>query len=246
MTQKFRLLAALTVFGIAAACATKPKGEATSTVEEVPNEPGAEGTAAPAAAETQLVELAPPEGFKVQMPPSPKESREKKATAAGEVSVGSWFSQTPDQVTFSVSTADYPETVIASISPANFLNSVRDGVVKQVQGTVKSQEDITLDGYPGKAYVVESPQGEVKVRNYLVGPRLYTLLVVYNPSIGAPQADTFLNSLALVNPPPAIPFRGKGSADGGVSDGGAMMDADAGTMAADAGTPAAPKKKRSR
>ena len=99
MTQKFRLLAALTVLGIAGACATKPKGEATSTVEEIPNESGASG--APAApAEAPLAELAPPEGFKVQMPPNPKEDRQKKATAAGEVAVGSWAAQTPDQVTF--------------------------------------------------------------------------------------------------------------------------------------------------
>lgn len=246
MTQKFRLLAALTVLGIAAACATKPKGEATSTVEEIPNEPGAEGPAAPAAAETQLVELAPPEGFKVQMPPNPKVDRKTAPTPSGEVKVGSWATQTPEGVTFSVSTADYPESVIASISPNAFLNSVRDGVVKQLQGTVKSEEEITLDGYPGKAFTAESGQGEVKVRNYLVGPRLYTLLVVYNPSIGAPQADTFLNSLALVNPPPAIPFKGRGGADAGTADGGAMMDADGGTMgAADAGAPApAPKRRR--
>ncbi len=243
MTQKFRLLAALTVFGLVAACATKPKGEATSTVEEIPNEPGAEGSA-PAPAETPLVELAPPEGFKVQMPANPKVDRKQSPTNAGNVAVGSWATQTPEGVTFSVSTADYPESIIASISPTAFLNSVRDGVVKQLQGTVKSEEEITLDGYPGKAFVVESPQGEVKVRNFLVGPRLYTLLVVYNPSVGAPQADTFLGSLQLVNPPPAIPFKGKGSsaADGGTE--GSAMDADAGTPA-DAGTAApAPTRRR--
>ncbi|HET9450705.1 MAG TPA: hypothetical protein VFO83_07490, partial [Aggregicoccus sp.] len=227
MTQKFRLLAALTVLGLVGACATKPKGEATSTVEEIPNEPGS-GPAAPAA-ETPLVELAPPEGFKVQMPANPKVDRKQSPTPSGNVAVGSWATQTPEGVTFSVSTADYPESIIASISPTNFLNSVRDGVVKQLQGTVKSEEEITLDGYPGKAFVVESSQGEVKVRNYLVGPRLYTLLVVYNPSIGAPQADTFLGSLQLVNPPPAVPFRGKGSA---AADGGTE------TLGADAGTPA--------
>jgi hypothetical protein len=245
MTQKFRLLAAVTVLGIVAACATKPKGEATSTVEEIPNEPGASGGPAAPPAETPFAELAPPEGFKVQMPPNPKVDRKTAPTPAGEVKVGSWATQTPEGVTFSVSTADYPESVIASISPTAFLNSVRDGVVKQLQGTIKTEEEITLDGYPGKAFTAESGQGEVRVRNYLVGPRLYTLLVVYNPSIGAPQADAFLNSLTLVNPPPAIPFKGRGGADAG-TDGGAMMDADGGTMgAADAGAPApAPKRRR--
>ena len=246
MTQKFRLLAALAVLGVAAACATKPKGEASSTVEEIPNEPGANGPSAPAAQESQLVELAPPEGFKVQMPPNPKVDHRKTPTATGEVSVGSWSTQT-DGVIYSVSTADYPETVIASISPTAFLNGVRDGVMKQLQnGQLKSEEEVTLDGYPGKAFVAESAQGEAKVRTYLVGPRLYTLVTVYNPSVGAPQADTFLGSLQLVNPPPAIPFRGKGApaADGGTTD-GAAMDADAGTPAPDAGTPApAPKKRR--
>jgi hypothetical protein len=242
MTQKFRLLAALTVIGLVVACASKPKGEATSTIEEIPNEPGASGPEA-APAETPLVELAAPEGFKVQMPANPKVSRTQSPTPSGNVAVGTWSTETPEGVTFSVSTADYPESIIASIAPTSFLNSVRDGVVKQLQGTVKSEEEITLDGYPGKAFTAESSRGEVKVRNYLVGPRLYTLLVVYNPSIGAPaQADTFLGSLALVNPPPAIPFKGKGSAaaDGGM---GAEMGADAGTPV-DAGTPAPTKKRR--
>ncbi|MBF5041773.1 hypothetical protein FGE12_05175 [Aggregicoccus sp. 17bor-14] len=249
MIQKFRLLAAITVLGVVAACATKPKGQASSTIEEIPNEPGANGAPAEGAAPpagTQLVELAAPEGFKVQMPANPQVNHNKTPTAAGEVTVGSWSTQT-DGVVYSVSTADYPESVIASISPAAFLNGVRDGVVKQLKGgTLKSEEEVTLDGYPGKSFVAESNQGEAKVRTYLVGPRLYTLVTVYNPSVGAPQADTFLGSLQLVNPPPAIPFRGKGAAgaDAGTAD-GAAMDADAGTAAPDAGTPApAPKKRR--
>ncbi|MGZ3460231.1 MAG: hypothetical protein ACXU86_17215, partial [Archangium sp.] len=79
---------------------------------------------------------------------------------------------------------------------------------------------------------IASDAGEVKARNFLVGPRLYTLLVLYNPSIGAPQADQFLTSLELVNPPPAITPVSAATADGGTA-------ADAGMPAAGAEAPAA-------
>ncbi|RYZ33509.1 MAG: aldo/keto reductase, partial [Myxococcaceae bacterium] len=67
-----------------------------------------------------------------------------------------------------MSIADYPEKLVASRPPEALLNEGKDGVVKQVQGTLKEESDITLDGYPGKAYTASSPlYGEVKGRNFL-------------------------------------------------------------------------------
>jgi hypothetical protein len=66
------------------------------------------------------------------------------------------------------------------------------------------------------------------------------MLVLYNPSIGAPGSDEFLGSLALVNPPPPVQRAGAAGADAGTADGG-LVAADSGTSvepAADAGTTA--------
>ena len=133
----------------------------------------------------------------------------------------------------------YPEKLVAARPPEAFLNEGRDGLVNQLKGTLKDEQAITIDGYPGKSYTVSSDNGEVKARNFLVGPRLYTLLVLYNPSIGAPAADAFLTSLKLVNPPPPVERAVPGGADAGTDGGtvqGADMGADAG-VTPDAGTP---------
>ena len=250
MPSLSRLLAAVATFAlIAAACAGQQKTdnnkEATSTIEELPNEGGeAAGGEAPVAAGPQLTTVNAEEGFSVKMPGQPQVQRQKVTIPAGEVATAAYSLQTPEGVIFSVSTADYPEKVVAARPAEAFLNEGRDGLTNQLKGTVSNEQELTIDGYPGKSYTVSSPNGEVKARNYLVGPRLYTMLVLYNPSIGAPGSDDFLGSLALVNPPPPVQRAGAAGADAGTSDAGAAVDsgtgaetaADAGTAVPDAGT----------
>jgi hypothetical protein len=245
MPSLSRLLAAVATLAlIAAACAGQQKTDnqqATSTIEEIPNEGG--DTGGPAAdPASQFTAVNADEGFSVKMPGQPQVQRQKVTIPAGEVATAAYSLQTPEGVIYSVSIADYPEKVVAARPPEAFLNEGRDGLTNQLKGTVSNEQEVTVDGYPGKSYTVSSPNGEVRARNYLVGPRLYTMLVLYNPSIGAPGADEFLGSLALVNPPPPVQRAGAGGADGGMADGGMSMDggmagdmADAGT-AADAGT----------
>ncbi|WP_240359570.1 hypothetical protein [Pyxidicoccus trucidator] len=249
MPSLSRLLAAVATLAlIAAACAGQQKTDnqqATSTIEELPNEGGDTGGPTPDPA-SQLTPVNAEEGFSVKMPGQPQVQRQKVTIPAGDVATAAYSLQTPEGVIFSVSIADYPEKVVAARPPEAFLNEGRDGLNNQLKGTVSNEQEITLDGYPGKSYTVSSPNGEVKARNYLVGPRLYTMLVLYNPSIGAPGSDEFLGSLALVNPPPPVQRAGAAGADAGVGDGGIAADggltggdtggADAGTAAPDAGT----------
>jgi hypothetical protein len=238
MATPSRLLAALvTVSLIGAACATKEGATGpSSSVEEVPTEGTAETKPT-----LELTKMTAPEGFSVMAPPGdPQIQRGKVAIRDGEVQTASW-TYTVEGVLYSLSIVDYPEKVVAGNQPAAFLNEGKTGIVNQLKGTLKAEEDITLQGYSGKAFTVSSDNGEVKARNFLVGPRLYTLLVLYNPSIGAPKADDFLTSLELINPPPAIQPRSAATADGGTAaDGGMTGTTDAGTPGAtDAGTPGA-------
>jgi hypothetical protein len=239
MSSLSRLFAAVVTFSlIGAACATKEGATTaggTSTVEEVPTEGGTTEEAKPQ--QVQLQKLSSAEGFSVMFPGDPQPQRGEVAIPGGKVSTAAWTISDPNGVLYSISTADYPEKVVAANPAAAFLNEGKNGLVNQLKGTVKAEEDVTLQGYPGKSFTVSSDAGEVKARNFLVGPRLYTLLVLYNPSIGAPQADAFLTSLELINPPPAItPAAAAAAADGGTPA------TDAGTPAADAGTPAKPRK----
>ncbi len=238
MSSLSRLFAALvTISLIGAACATKEGATGTtaggsSSIEEVPTEETAKPQQAP------LQKLEAPEGFTVMFPGNPQPQRGEVAIPGGKVQTAAWTISDPSGVLYSISTADYPEKVVAANPASAFLNEGKTGLVNQLKGTIKAEEEITLQGYAGKAFTVSSDAGEVRARNFLVGPRLYTLLVLYNPSIGAPQADEFLTSLALINPPPAItPATPAGTAtDGGTpaTDAGTGT----GTPATDAGTPA--------
>lgn len=240
MSLKSRLLGAFCVFSLVAfACATSQQGGTqgggSSTVEELPAE-GQPAGGAPAAAAPAGPQLntfgAPEEGFTAKMPGTPQVVRNKVTIPAGDIITAAWTSNV-EGVIYSLSLADYPTKVVAARPPEAFLNEGRDGLVTQLKGTIKSEENITInDMYPGKAFTITSDNGEVKARNYLVGPRLYTMLSLYNPSIGAPAADEFLRSLALINPPPPVErkaTRTRATTDGGTMDAGTPMPGDAGT-----------------
>ncbi|WP_244237461.1 hypothetical protein [Corallococcus llansteffanensis] len=246
------LLASLTTLAlIAGACATQQKTDgsgtsggdgrqAVSTIEDVPNEGGP--AAAPAGPEFKPYDA--PEGFVIGMPAEPQIARKQIPLGAGTVATAS-YSARANEVLYSVSIADYPEKLVASRPPEALLNEGRDGLAKEVQGTLKDEQDITLDGYPGKSYTVSSPvAGEIKARNFLVGPRLYTLLVLFNPNSGAPVADAFLTSLKLVNPPPALTST---VPDAGTLDAGTLeTGVDAGTATPDAGTTTTPRRRKTK
>lgn len=254
MSLKSRLLAAFSAVALfAAACANQQSAQtqASSSVEEVPEEQGgAQATPGtqPAGPTTQLKRVEAPEGFVVRLPGEPQIVRNKVTIPAGDVNTAAWTSNV-DGVIYSVSIADYPEKVVAARPPEAFIEEGKLGLVNQLKGTLKQEEALTINEvYPGKSYTVSSDNGEVRARNYLVGPRLYTLLVLFNPSIGAPGADEFLGSLELVNPPPPVERTRRGGGDGGTMGDGGMMG-DGGTMGdtgMDAGTPDAGTKRRTK
>ncbi|HEX8700496.1 MAG TPA: hypothetical protein VF815_16725 [Myxococcaceae bacterium] len=245
MSLKSRLLGAFCVFSlIAFACATQQGGTAggSSTVEELPAENQAGGTtggaAAAAPAGPQLNTFGSPEdGFTAKMPGTPQVNRSKETITDGDLVKADWVA-TVDNVAYSLSTAEYPVKTVAARAPDAFLNKSKNDFLTALKGTLKSEEAITLNNvYPGKAFVISSENGELKGRAYLVGPRLYTLFTLYNPSIGSPAGDAFLNSLTLINPPAPVERAKRTRA----TDGGTPMPGDGGTptptpMPGDGGT----------
>ena len=250
MSLKSRLVAAASVFTlIASGCATTQQGQPTqgggsSTVEELPNEGGQQGAAQAAPAGPQLNPVGSPEdGFTAKMPGAAQVARNKVTIPSGDVTIATWNSNI-DGVIYALTTAEYPAKFVAGRSAETMINREgRDSLITQLKGTLKSEENITInDIYPGKAFVVSSDNGEVRARIFLVGPRLYTLLALYNPSIGAPAADEFLKSLTLINPPPPIERGGStsgtpatGTPDTGTTEGTTAPGTPDGT--APAGTP---------
>ncbi|HLT29689.1 MAG TPA: hypothetical protein VK013_06585 [Myxococcaceae bacterium] len=195
MSPLLRALAVLTAVGSFACTTTQQPVEASSSIEVI--EEGNGGGSALQEVETQ-------DGFRVKLPTPTEPTRNSAQLAEGEVHVAAWSAQDMSGVTYSIAIADYPEALVAKITPDVFLSEGRKGVMAELTNAeIVEESAVELEGHPGTAYTINSDNGTVKGRNYLVGNRLYTQLVIFNSAVGAPEADTFLNSLELIDPPAA-------------------------------------------
>jgi hypothetical protein len=263
MSALLRSLA--TLLAVAAlSCASQQKPEKPAVeaggepVEMAPSEAPASGGQAPAAsgapaaggeAAAALTPVAGTEGFTISMPGTPTNQSQNTALPgdAGSARSAYWTSSDPTGARYTVSFVEYPESVVKRATSEMFFNeTLQKGLVAQLKNArVVNETPVTLQGYPGRSFTVASDQGEVQGRNFLVGPRIYTLLVQYNPSLGAAQAQAFFDSLQLQGTPANL---ARDLVAGGRTDGGTMMGADGGTrtdggsmtggatMGADAGT----------
>jgi hypothetical protein len=188
-----RHLLTLALIATLAACAS-------STPAPVAPAPAEEATAAepepPPAPPPSVARTATEDGFAIRIPGAAQVMRNKVTIPAGEVNTAAWTASV-DGVIYSISFADYPEKLVRARPASAFLDEARDGLVNQLKGTLVEETAIALADHPGKAFTVTSENGDVKARCYLVGGRLYTLLVLYNPALGAKQLDAFLGSLEL-------------------------------------------------
>ena len=137
------------------------------------------------------------DGFTLLMPGGPQKTSSQISVGSGTIVTQSWTASDDNGVVYSASTADYPDAMTKRRSSAEFLQEARNGLAVQLNGTVILEKAVQLAGNSGTEFAISSENGHVKARSFMVGPRVYTLLVVYNPSVGAPDAQSFLTSLTL-------------------------------------------------
>jgi hypothetical protein len=102
---------------------------------------------------------------------------------------------------YGVAYSDYSADELKA-GPAAVLSGVRDVTVREVLGTLVSSKDITLAGHPGLDVVAKVDKGATKgnyrVNFYLVGNRVYEVLVVRNQTpIDEEKTTAFLDSFEL-------------------------------------------------
>lgn len=99
-----------------------------------------------------------------------------------------------------------------AMTPDAVLEATIEGICEPAGNPmIKKQRDILLNGWPGLEDVIVDDSGALSVRVLFVEKTTYTLAVVYPPSNGRPAgAETFLNSLTIVPPPPAGPQKSPG------------------------------------
>lgn len=106
-----------------------------------------------------------------------------------------WVELDDNSVSYMVMYNDYPEGY-ATGAPQDILATVRDGSLKNK--TLTSDEEISLNGVPGRAFVASDKDGWIyTVHQFLSGKRLYQLLVVCNKDHPATLTSQFMNSFRI-------------------------------------------------
>jgi hypothetical protein len=129
-----------------------------------------------------------PDGkFSVNLPGKPiVEEDEQIPVAGGNAATTHAVSTQPnDHVAYNCTYVEYPSLITQS--PDEVLTEASNGGLKNVQGTLISEKQITVDGHPARD--VQARAGEnstYDTRLILVGNRLYMLMVV---DTGKPRRD---------------------------------------------------------
>ena len=150
-------------------------------------------------ATTKPADFAPKDGrFTVQMPGEPKEQTSKVNTPIGPIDVHLFISAPDPKSAYMVGYSDYPEEVVKKSDSDKILDGARDGAVRNVKGTLESEKKITMDGHPGRDYVISTEGFRGRERIYLVNARLYQVMLLGSKEfVTGKDADKFLDSFKL-------------------------------------------------
>jgi len=129
--------------------------------------------------------------FAIMMPDFPEYGVQDVLTPVGALQVHI-FSVSVDDSVFMAAYNDYPEFIVSSSDAGKMLDGARDGAVSNVNGKLLSERQIRLQGHPGRELWIEADvegqEGLARARIYLVGRRLYQVLVA-GPENQFPESD---------------------------------------------------------
>ena len=139
--------------------------------------------------------------FSVTLPGTPNESSQRVPSAVGDIEMHMFLS---DQGAsgFAVAYFDMPADLLAVADAQLLLDGAIQGAFGNVGGTVESQTNITLDGFPGieatGSFSFEGEDGAMKARVYVVNERIYQIYVAeQGGQSNSESVDRFLNSFKL-------------------------------------------------
>jgi hypothetical protein len=145
-------------------------------------------------------------GFSVMTPVAMEEASQDVDTQIGKIRIVMYGGEL-DGAAFQVGFNDYPKGFVTPDNTTQLLDGAREGMVNNIGGTLVSEQKVFLKGYAGReivaTVVLDETTGEaiVKARIYMVGSRLYQIVVVSPAGEGAVSAesiDAFLKSFKLL------------------------------------------------
>jgi len=139
-------------------------------------------------------------GFRLEMPAQWQTSSQDVPTDLGKIAM---HMATVDMGTkaYMAIHSTFPQSHIDRTPAELLLDNARDGAVKNVKGTLLSEQKIKLGGYPGRHIVVNTKDNRIAQRFVLYGNKL--IQAIYVGAAGEetqPNAVRFFNSFAVVQP----------------------------------------------
>jgi hypothetical protein len=163
---------------------------------------GLSGLASVAQAQGWL-SLTPGDGkYAIDLPGKPEETRQTVNTAAGPADSHRFTLKLGDDEAFITSYSDFRPGAVTR-PPAELMQDVEKGVLASLpNGKLRGHEAIVLDKYPGRAFVIELPDGTLYAqRVYLVGNRLYqNIAVTTGERTGDSRVKHFMESFRILKP----------------------------------------------
>ncbi len=139
-------------------------------------------------------------GMTVEMPGKPQKQTQTVQSPAGPVTVNILSVERSSEA-FMVAYNEFPAQIANALTdPKLLLDSGRDGALRNVNGKLTSERNVTIGSYPGREIVGEVPDKKASftARIYWAKPRLYQ--AIYISPQGKSITDDgkkFLDSLKL-------------------------------------------------
>ncbi|MCB0399014.1 MAG: hypothetical protein KDD26_05200 [Winogradskyella sp.] len=144
--------------------------------------------------------------FVAEFPGTPEKTVEQIQTAVGELDMHmiAYSSSTAgDNVYYGVIRSDYPEEQFSNMSEEKIksvLDGAVNGAVSNVSGTLESDENIILNGYPGRKIKIKTTGVELFMNAYLVDNVMYvTQVIAMEGTVNTKNLNFFLDSFDIIN-----------------------------------------------
>lgn len=139
--------------------------------------------------------------FKVIFPGAPQVSTDDVPTDIGTIKMKSFMYEKSALEAYMVAYSDYPAEMVEVSNADDLLQGGKNGALSSF-GIEKAEEeeDIKINGHPGKYFKANNNQYYVVYKMYMVGNRLYQIAILRDGAYpDKKEAKSFLNSFKLLN-----------------------------------------------
>ncbi len=139
--------------------------------------------------------------FKINFPKEPTTSTSTVPTEVGDIAMYTFMYEESVTKVYLVSYAEYPSELMKDADTKELLKGSKEGQIANLgEGAkVDEEKDITIGEFPGTYFKANGGGFYVAAKNYLVGNRLYQLVIMRDGSYPSDEdVKGFLDTFALL------------------------------------------------